>query len=318
SLTRDELVDRFEEAFRIEAEATPNLIYKEDENFDTVIDLAVKMLDAALANWSDYYTIKGVAQAFKVDVPGLDKPLIGEYDMVVQDGRDTCISDWKTSATRWGAGKVNRDLQATVFSYAYEKQNGTIPLFRFDVITKTKNPSCESHYTSRNFHDFRRFEALANRAQYAINKGVFLPNETSFACNECPYRDRCRQWHLKNGGKIMGLMMSEGKFVGRDEIALVPTPIGTASWKPVPHMEVIDAVGAVVNSRGWQILDEQYGLARDGQRMFGFMRINKTYSPEWSRCIGIRNSHDQSIAVGLAAGLCVKMCSNLMLGGSMY
>ena len=67
----------------------------------------------------------------------------------------------------------------------------------YDVITKTKNPGCESHYTSRGFHDFRRFEALANRAQYAINKGVFLPNETSFACGECPYRDRCRQWHLK-------------------------------------------------------------------------------------------------------------------------
>ena len=56
SLTRDEIVDRFEEAFKIETEATPNLIYKEGENFDTVIDLAAKMLDAALANWSDYYT----------------------------------------------------------------------------------------------------------------------------------------------------------------------------------------------------------------------------------------------------------------------
>ena len=87
SLTRDEIVDRFEEAFKIEADATPNLIYKEGENFDTVIDLAVKMLDAALANWSDYYTIKGVAQAFRIDVPGLDKPLIGEYDQC-----DSCRS----------------------------------------------------------------------------------------------------------------------------------------------------------------------------------------------------------------------------------
>ena len=107
---------------------------------------------------------------------------------------------------------------------------------------------------------------------------------------------------------MMGLTMCEGKFVGRDEIALVPTPTATASWKPVPHSEVIDAVTDVVKAHNWQILDEQYG---------GFMRINKTHSPEWSRCIGIRNSHDQSIAVGLAAGLCVKVCSNLMLGGSM-
>ena len=36
----------------------------------------------------------------------------------------------------------------------------------------------------------------------------------------------------------MGLMMCEGKFVSRDEVALVPTPGGTESWKPVPHMEL--------------------------------------------------------------------------------
>lgn len=197
SMTREEIVEAFADTFRLEVAATPNLIYKEGENFDSMIELATKMLDAALANWSDYYTIKGVAQAFKIEVPGLDKPLIGEYDLIVQDGRDVCIVDWKTSASRWPAGKAARDLQATVFSYAYEKQNGTAPLFRFDVITKTKNPVCESHYTSRGFHDFRRFETLANRVQDAINKGVFLPNETSFACGECPYRDRCRTWHLK-------------------------------------------------------------------------------------------------------------------------
>ena len=115
----------------------------------------------------------------------------------------------------------------------------------------------------------------------------------------------------------MGLMMSEGKFVGRDEIALVPTPEATASWKPVPHVDVIDAVTDVVKAHNWQILDEQYGLARYGQRMFGFLRINRTSSAEWSRCIGIRNSHDRTLAVGLAAGLSVICCSNLCLGGSM-
>ena len=101
---------------------------------------------------------------------------------------------------------------------------------------------------------------------------------------------------------MMGLTMCEGKFVGRDEIAMVPTPTATASWKPVPHSEVIDAVTDVVKAHRWTILDEQYGLARDGQRMFGMIRINKSSSMEWSRCIGIRNSHDRTIAVGLAAG----------------
>ena len=115
----------------------------------------------------------------------------------------------------------------------------------------------------------------------------------------------------------MGLMMGEGKYVGRDEIASVPTPTGTASWHPVPHLDVIDAVSEVVKAHNWQILDEQYGLAREGQRMFGVMRINRTSSPDWSRCIGIRNSHDQSHSVGLAAGISVTCCSNLAFGGAM-
>ena len=114
----------------------------------------------------------------------------------------------------------------------------------------------------------------------------------------------------------MGLMMCEGKFVGRDEIALVPTPEATASWKPVPHSDVIEAVTEVVYTHNWQILEEQYGLARDGQRMFGVIRINKSSSSEWSRCIGIRNSHDKSFAAGLTAGISVRVCSNMAFGGT--
>ena len=73
----------------------------------------------------------------------------------------------------------------------------------------------------------------------------------------------------------MGLMMCEGRFVSRNEIAMVPTPAATVSWKPVAHSEVIDAVTSAVHARNWQIIDEQYGLARDGQRMFGFMPLHR-------------------------------------------
>ena len=41
----------------------------------------------------------------------------------------------------------------------------------------------------------------------------------------------------------MGLCMSGGgQFVDRNAVALVDTPERTDSWKPVPHIEVIDAV----------------------------------------------------------------------------
>jgi len=116
----------------------------------------------------------------------------------------------------------------------------------------------------------------------------------------------------------MGLLIdTNARYVGRNEIAMVPTPVATASWKPVPHLDVIDAVTDVVKANLWTVLEEQYGLARDGQKMFGVIRINKSSSLEWSRCIGIRNSHDRTLAVGLAAGITVRCCSNLAFGGSM-
>jgi hypothetical protein len=83
----------------------------------------------------------------------------------------------------------------------------------------------------------------------------------------------------------MGLMMCEGKFVDRNDVALVETPVGTSSWKPVPHIEVIEAVSDVVKTHHWEITCERYGLAREGQKLFGVMEINKSSSPEWSRCI---------------------------------
>ena len=114
----------------------------------------------------------------------------------------------------------------------------------------------------------------------------------------------------------MGLLMQEGQFVSRDEVAKVETPEGTASWKPVPHIDVIDAVSAVIDAHKWEITNERFGLASDGRKLFGVMTINRTSCPEWTRCIGLRNSHDKSFAVGLTAGISVLVCSNLAFGGS--
>ena len=107
-----------------------------------------------------------------------------------------------------------------------------------------------------------------------------------------------------------------GQFVDRNEVALVETPTGTDSWHPVPHIEVIEAVTEVVKAHDWTITEEQFGLAREGQKLFGVMKINKSSSSDWTRCIGLRNSHDKSFSVGLSAGISVMVCSNMAFGGT--
>lgn len=112
------------------------------------------------------------------------------------------------------------------------------------------------------------------------------------------------------------LIMEEGKYVSRDEVAHIDTPSSTDTWHPVPHIDVIEAVTEVVRAHRWDIESERFGLATDGQKMFGVMEISRSSSPQWHRCIGIRNSHDKSLAVGLSAGIVVLVCSNLAFGGT--
>ena len=112
------------------------------------------------------------------------------------------------------------------------------------------------------------------------------------------------------------LIMEEGKYVNRDEVARIDTPSSTDTWRPVPHIDVIEAVTEVVRAHRWDIESERFGLASEGQKMFGVMEITRSSSPQWHRCIGIRNSHDKSLAVGLSAGIVVLVCSNLAFGGT--
>ena len=115
----------------------------------------------------------------------------------------------------------------------------------------------------------------------------------------------------------MGLCLANptDKFVDRNALALVPTPNPTQTWRPVPHIDVVDAVENAIANRGMTIASERFGLARDNQKMFGVITLAKQNNPEWTRCIGIRNSHDQSFAAGICCGVSVLVCSNLCFGG---
>ena len=51
----------------------------------------------------------------------------------------------------------------------------------------------------------------------------------------------------------MGLIMAEGKYVSRYEVARTETPSSTQTWRPVPHIDVIEAVTEVIKAHRWEI-----------------------------------------------------------------
>ncbi|MCQ2353259.1 MAG: PD-(D/E)XK nuclease family protein [Victivallaceae bacterium] len=189
----------FADFLQVETAAADNLAYKEGESYDTLIASGKAMLDVALDEWGDDYAVKSVAEGFSVLVPGLSKPLIGEFDLVVTDGDAETIVDWKTSSMKWAAGKADRSLQCSAFCYAYRQTYGKSPLFRFDVYTKTKTPAHYTHYTRRTEDDLHRFELTVQALERNIAAGNFYPNETSLSCTDCPYKERCKTIHQKGG-----------------------------------------------------------------------------------------------------------------------
>ena len=191
--TSEDAKEDFSVYFRGETEVSENLSFKPDENYGLWLQKGYDMLDVALADWSDDYMVKSVAEAFNVDMPGLSKPLIGEFDLVVTDGGDEAVVDWKTSTSKWPAGKVDRDLQATAFCFAYQQIHGKIPIFRFDLFTKAKTPARHQFYTMRTQDDLSRFVNLAKRIEAAVNTGVFVPIESCINCSECPYSNHCKR-----------------------------------------------------------------------------------------------------------------------------
>ena len=96
------------------------------------------------------------------------------------------------------------------------------------------------------------------------------------------------------------------------EVGQVQTPERTQTWTPVPHTRLINAVRDSVRGSGFNVAREEYGLWKDGNRMFGVWSLtNGQNSDDYSLALGLRNSHDQSFSAGLAVGSRVFVCDNL-------
>ena len=205
--TPEEAMNVFSEIWDIECKAEDNLtLSSEDQN--KLNETGRKMIECLSTKWTEDNIIS-VGKAFSVFFPGTSKPLIGEIDLIVKDDDDNKILvDWKTSARKWPIDKANKDLQATCFLYAYEQIDPDFTTggsqFRYDVITKTKEPSYTQHPTYRNKDDFQRLSQLIRTVERAVKAEVFLPNETGFFCNGCQYTSACKAWH-RNQAKTISI-----------------------------------------------------------------------------------------------------------------
>lgn len=100
------------------------------------------------------------------------------------------------------------------------------------------------------------------------------------------------------------------------DLAAVAVPEGTISYHPVPHARFVEEVELHVPRFGLTVVSESFGLAREGEQMFGVLTCRNGNGPtDYSLAIGLRNSYDRSLAAELVAGHRVFCCDNLAFWG---
>lgn len=98
------------------------------------------------------------------------------------------------------------------------------------------------------------------------------------------------------------------------EVFAVPDVLFTPTFKPYHHRDIISVVKQSAQAIGLDIMKSEYALAQNGQQMFGVYDLSQGTS-ELSWSIGIRNSMNKSLSIGITAGTRVFVCDNLCFSG---
>jgi hypothetical protein len=199
---REEAADLFGTLWGRQVTEDKNIRFDEEMDANACSVQGRDMIGCLVDNLDPEERVLAVNEAFAVplvDAQGqvLLTPMIGEIDLVVEQGGRKALVDWKTAAKRWSKGKAALDLQPTVFLYGYRQLHGEIPGFRFDVLVKNKTPVLEQHMTERTVDQFNRMVELVKAVERAIQAEVFLPSEQGFYCGGCPHQEACKAWHRK-------------------------------------------------------------------------------------------------------------------------
>lgn len=110
------------------------------------------------------------------------------------------------------------------------------------------------------------------------------------------------------------------KFATEEEVMAVPRPEFTSTWRPFSHGDVLEAVDRACVQRGLRVERREYGLGAKGSTMFATWQVQMAdvarLVPEIqgggrTLAIGIRNSVNKAMSVGLCAGDRVFVCDNL-------
>lgn len=105
----------------------------------------------------------------------------------------------------------------------------------------------------------------------------------------------------------------------RQELATLHTPPPTATWRPVPHSELISALMDGLQNQGVAIARDEYAtMGHQDAKLFGMMdlRISDLDTPDYTMALGLRGANDKSMSIQVIAAARVFVCDNMAFSGS--
>jgi putative RecB family exonuclease len=198
-MTLDQLQERFIYHWTIRASKNEEIKYRPENSFNILLELGKALLKVYHDNFADHHlTVLAIEEPFSFTIDNLPIPIIGAMDLVEEDEQENIIiTDFKTAAKSYTENDVSKNPQLTLYQLA-SKSNGYGDrniILKLDCLIKTKTPQFRRYYTARNALDEVKVTRKIKEVWKGITKGVFIPNDTSWKCNECFYSKACNDWY---------------------------------------------------------------------------------------------------------------------------
>lgn len=173
----------FEEAWSHAVEER-EIIYKEAEDFDSLLALGTEMLKVFARSVMPQKVIAvEVPFEFRLEHPvtGEDSsvPLKGVIDLIEEDESGTLwVVDHKTAGRAYSEPQIVGDLQMLIYAAAVKQLDvvdGRDVMLRFDVLTKAKKPKFLRYPMYRDDNDIARLFEIVEGVWQAIDAEAFYP-----------------------------------------------------------------------------------------------------------------------------------------------
>ena len=114
------------------------------------------------------------------------------------------------------------------------------------------------------------------------------------------------------------LAHTNSDVVTREELSrieLSETNLPTATFRPIKHIELVDTLTRSIQTLGMRIEDEKFAIRRDGEMLFGVMKIAHKASSDFITSLGFRHANNRTMSIQMVAGVSVFVCDNMQFRG---